>query len=273
MTYLKIGILGATGQIGTEIIKLLLQKNQVSICAFARNTEKAKMLLGNNIEVRQFNFLIPDNLVFQNIDRIFWLIPNEDYPENEWMNILKSSPIKKIVLLSSIYPDIFALRDSELSIEKTRIPYTILRPNTFMQNFNNFDKESIIKNNAFYYPASTARTSFIDIRDIAESAVNTLLNGENENKIYTLTGEESLNYYQAAEIISNSYGKTIRYIDTYAHPEFEKDDNKHDIIWQNFFSGVRKNLFSETTLDLSILLGHSARTFTHYANDYWKNIR
>lgn len=275
MKKLKIGITGATGQIGSHLIDILSHRNDISVCAFARDVARAKNQFPDNIEIRQFDFQSPHNEIFNEINSIFWLVPDDQFPEEKWMKLFKQSSIEKIVLLSSIHPDIFDLRRSEIFIEQTAIPYTILRPNTFMQNFNKFNKKSIIENHAFYYPASTGKTSFIDIRDIAEAANNILLSDNHQNRTYTLTGEQSLNYYQVAEILSYSYGKTIRYIDTYNHPELDsenKDLISDNIIWKNFFSGIRNNLFSEITQDLPMLLGHPARTLAQYANDYWKNI-
>ncbi len=276
MKKLKIGITGATGQIGSKLIDALSRRENISVCAFARDTTRTKNQFPNHIEIRQFDYLSPSSESFNDVNRIFWLVPHDKFPEEEWMKILKHSSIEKIVLLSSIHPDIFDLRSSEIFIEQTGIPHTILRPNTFMQNFNTFNKKSIIENNAFYYPASTGKTSFIDIRDIARAAENILLSDNHQNKTYTLTGEQSLNYYQVAEILSEAFGKTIRYIDTYNHPEFNSDNKdliSDDIVWKNFFSGVRNNIFSEITQDLPMLLGHPASTFVQYANDYWKNIK
>ncbi len=274
MLNLKIGITGATGQIGSHLIDGLSHRKDISVCAFVRDVTRAKNQFPDPIEIRQFDFLSPNNEILHGINRIFWLVPDDQFPEEEWLKIFKQSSLEKIVLLSSIHPDIFDLRSAEIFTEQTGISYTILRPNTFMQNFNTFNKKSIIENNAFYYPASTGKTSFIDIRDIAEAAKNILLSDRHQNKIYTLTGEQSLNYYQVAEILSDSYGKTIRYVDTYQHPELVNDNKDlitDDTIWENFFSGVRDNLFSDVLPDLAMLLGHPTRTFAEYANDYWKN--
>lgn len=161
------------------------------------------------------------------------------------------------------------MRSSEILVQQSGIPYTILRPNTFMQNFNNYDKDSIINKLVFDYPAGLGKTSFIDVRDIAEAASNILLNDQHENEIYTLTGDQSFNYYRVAELLSKAYGQAISYIDTSDHPELESNNNSKNIIWKNFFSGVRNDLFSDVTKDLQKLLGHPAKTFEQYANDYW----
>jgi len=265
----SIGVVGATGTVGSELIKILSTKKNISIHAFVRDIEKAKRMNLDHVQLRQFDFSALDQNVFNGIDRIFWLVPANEVLEKEWLDIIKASSIKHIVLLSSIFPDIFEMRASEILIEKSEIPYAILRPNTFMQNFNTDEKNSITKNNAFYYPADLGKTSFIDVRDIAEVAATILLSDDHTNKIYTLTGDESLNYYQIAEILSKVCNRAIRYVDTWSHPEYENHDFKNESVWQAFFAGVRQGLFGEISNDLSLLLKRPAIKFKKYANDYW----
>ena len=71
-------------------------------------------------------------------------------------------------------------RQEEKILEESGIPYTILRPNGFMQNF--VRAGLIIRSkNAFYLPPGDAKVSFVDVRDVAAVATELLLtegNGE-----------------------------------------------------------------------------------------------
>ena len=61
---------------------------------------------------------------------------------------------------------------------------------------------------------------FVDVRDIAAVATKILLaknngnksNQEHEYKKYGITGNEALSYSQAAEILTNSLGRRISYV-------------------------------------------------------------
>jgi uncharacterized protein YbjT (DUF2867 family) len=266
---MSIGVVGATGNVGSELIKILSKQEGISLHAFVRDLDKAKKMDWKEVQLHPFDFSVLDTNAFQHIDKLFWLIPNNIAPEKEWLEIIKASPVKHIVLLSSIFPDVFEMRKSEMLVEQSEIHYTILRPNTFMQNFNTDEKETIIKNSAFYYPAGLGKTSFIDVRDIAEAAASVLLNDNHINKMYTLTGDETLSYYQVAVILSKACGRSIYYVDTFKHPEHESSQNKNEAILQKFFAGVRSGLFAEVTQDLSLLIKRKAITFNQYANDYW----
>lgn len=86
-----------------------------------------------------------------------------------------------------------------------------------MQNFVNFYSPTIKSNNALYLPAEDAKVSFVDVHDIAATAVKTLTDdGKHIGKAYTITGPEALSYSRAAEILSNVTGKKISYVNAQA---------------------------------------------------------
>lgn len=60
-------------------------------------------------------------------------------------------------------------------------------------------------------PASQGKSSFIDVRDIAASAVSALTSSAFDGKSFNLTGPQGLSYTEAADVLSKAVGKTIRY--------------------------------------------------------------
>ncbi|MFO6063329.1 SDR family NAD(P)-dependent oxidoreductase, partial [Pseudomonas aeruginosa] len=56
-------------------------------------------------------------------------------------------------------------------------------------------------------PAGDSRTSFIDVRDIAASAIAALTSTAFDGKAFNLTGPEALSYADAAAILSEVTGK------------------------------------------------------------------
>ena len=63
-------------------------------------------------------------------------------------------------------------------------------------------------------PAGDAKISFVDVRDIAAVAVQSLItnDGKHKGKAYDITGGEALSYGQAAEILSKEVGKKVNYV-------------------------------------------------------------
>jgi len=268
MKQTTLGIIGATGNVGGELVKILSQYD-VAIYALTRNTDKITSQK-NKIEARFFDFNNIDTCAFENIKKLFWITPiNIGHSQEEkWLDVLKKSTVKHIIQLSSVNPEIFNLDKSENLIQQSGIPYTILRANTFMQNFN-YERNSILNENAFYFPGGSGKISFIDIRDIAQSVANILTRDQHNNKIYTLTGNKALDYYQVANLFSDVCKKTIKYVDTYQFPEFETTEQKNNPMRQIFFNAVRNNLFSDIDNSLEEILGKKSRSFIQYVEDYW----
>jgi uncharacterized protein YbjT (DUF2867 family) len=102
-------------------------------------------------------------------------------------------------------------RKVEDKLKSAKIAYCILRPNSFMQNVLTYYAPSIRAQGAFYGAMGTARTSYLDVRDIAAVAASAL-RGEHDGKTYELNGPEALTNAEVAEKISRHAGITAQYV-------------------------------------------------------------
>jgi uncharacterized protein YbjT (DUF2867 family) len=163
--------------------------------------------------------------------------------------------------------------DSEDYIKSAGVPYTFLRPNGFMQNFINYNAETINSQNAFYGSQGDGKVSHIDLRDIAAVAVKTLTESGHEGKAYTLTGPEALSNARIAEILSEDTGREIRYVDLPAEqfkqalvgaglPEWSADALVD--LQQLYRSGAA----SAVTNDVAQLLGRRPISLEQFSRDY-----
>jgi uncharacterized protein YbjT (DUF2867 family) len=103
-------------------------------------------------------------------------------------------------------------REVEKTVEDSGIPYTILRPNTFMQSFLT-DPEAVKRDAALHMPMGSGRISLIDIRDVAAVAATCLEEPGHEGNTYELTGGEALSNFDIAAKLSAVVGKRIVYLD------------------------------------------------------------
>lgn len=94
---------------------------------------------------------------------------------------------------------------------KSGIAYTFIRPSFFMQNLSTTHKDEIKIDSEIFVPAGRGKTSFIDVRDVAEISVLALTDTEHLNKAYELSGKEALDYYQVADLFSKVLGRKIVY--------------------------------------------------------------
>jgi uncharacterized protein YbjT (DUF2867 family) len=96
-------------------------------------------------------------------------------------------------------------------IESSGIDFTFLRPAYFMQNFVTTLKGDIA-NRLIYLPASNAKFSLVDIRDIASVTSKIVLNLSVHNmQKYDLTSDELLNFEEMTSQLNQYMDRKIKY--------------------------------------------------------------
>jgi uncharacterized protein YbjT (DUF2867 family) len=280
---------GASGTIGSEVVRQLSSSTDVNIKAATPSVEKIKNLEGGRVKAISIDYNKPESLknALKNVDRLFLLtpdVPNADELASNLVNEAKKTGVRHIVKQSVMGADEDAKvgtmrlhRKAERIIEESGIPYTFFCPNEFMQNFINFHGHSIKSNNAFYLPLEDAKVSVVDVRDIAAVAVKTLTeNGsssKHNNKKYLITGPEALSYHKMAELLSNATSKIISYV---AISEEEaragmKEMGMDDWIIKTISelsSYFKKGYASQMSSAVEQVTGRKPISFSQFANDY-----
>ena len=132
--------------------------------------------------------------------------------------------VGRVVLLSTYgvgqAPPDNPLRRIELAVESSGVPYTILRPVAFMQNFSEGLRwreslaEGIRERDEIADPGADGVVSYVSAEDVAAVAATALTEGGHEGKAYAPVGPEPLTLTQVAEHISWVTGRRIRYVET-----------------------------------------------------------
>jgi uncharacterized protein YbjT (DUF2867 family) len=104
-------------------------------------------------------------------------------------------------------------RQVENKLNATKAAHCILRPNSFLQNVLTYFAPGIREQGAFYAAMGNARTSYVDVRDIATVAAKALQGGPHDGQVYELNGPEALTHAEIAEKISRHTGTAARYVD------------------------------------------------------------
>jgi len=140
--------------------------------------------------------------------------------ESNAIDVCVEKGVPYVVLNSALgahdYPKSFPSwhKKVEDKLKASGLGYTILRPNSFMQNLLTSVAPSVRAQGAFYAAMGNAQLSFLDQRDIAVVATKILLEPrEHAGKIYELNGPEALNYIDVAQKISRVSGKPVKYVD------------------------------------------------------------
>lgn len=219
----KVLITGATGNVGTEVIKSFQNINhQLDIYAGVRNSNEDKIKLSDHkVKFKCFDFtdLKTYNTALESCDILYLLRPPQISEVEKYfkpiIDTCKNSGVKHIVFLSVQGVEnskIIPHHKIERLIVDSKIPYTFLRPAYFMQNFTTTLHNDIVNNKRIYLPAGNAKFTLIDVRDIGAVSAIILTNlAQHINKSYELTCNEKLTFLEMARILSDNLGTNIQY--------------------------------------------------------------
>jgi uncharacterized protein YbjT (DUF2867 family) len=214
-------IVGGTGKIGTELLSLLTE-HHASIRVLLRPNSKSQLSDSSNFEIvyGDLNDSESIRVALKGISQVFLLTrdqPQQGELESDLIGLAIRAGVKKIVKSSAfaagLNPPVgYGLTHtvSEQKLMSSGLNWVILRPYMFMQNF--LELADLIKSRGIIpLPMGKTKIGLIDARDVALVAKTILIDEEHENRVYELTGPESLNLAESAEILSNLLGRTIDY--------------------------------------------------------------
>ena len=215
----KILITGATGNIGSQLIKILSDKN-IPVSAGIKDLENCRNQ--NTKKITNVNLNFEDQTTFnaalKGVKILFLVRPpaisnvkKNIYP---FIDCAVESGVRQIVFLSLMGVESNPITPHykiEKYILQKNLTYTFIRPSFFMQNLSTTHYEDIKYKNEIFVPARNGKTSFIDVRDIAQITALALTSKVYLNKSLELSGSEALNYYEVAAIFTEVLGRKITY--------------------------------------------------------------
>jgi uncharacterized protein YbjT (DUF2867 family) len=270
----KILVVGASGTIGSELVRLLRAQG-ADVAAATSNPQPRAGQVHLDV-VKQQGYAA----ALDGVDRAFVLSPPGITTQDELLGPLielaVTKGLRKLVLMTAMGSDAdpaLPARKLELQLEGSGLAYNILRPNWFMQNFHTFWMGGIMARDQIELPVGRAKGSFIDTRDVAAVAADLLRRADLDNRDFDLTGAEALDHDQVAALLSEESGRTIRY--TEIAPEVMRQgllDAKLPPPYVEFLLlilGYFKQGYAERVTDsVAAILGRAPRTFAQYVKDH-----
>lgn len=270
----KILVLGATGNVGRPLVRALMARGE-AVKAASRSGKPVDGAEGVAFDVAD-PMTFPH--AFEGVDRAFVMLPG-GYTEAKalLLPVIEAAATRgvKVVLLSVLgvdADDSIPYRQAELALEKSGVRWVVLRPNWFTDNFINYWKPGIDAAGVIALPAADGKSSFIDVRDIADSAAVALTTDRFDNKAFNLTGPEAIGYADAAALISEAAGKPVVY-----HP-IDDDTFVGNLVGAgvpevyarflaSIFYPVREGWTAVITNDVRTLTGHPARRVADWVKE------
>ncbi len=257
-------IIGGTGKTGKRIVDRLRNEGQ-------------QVRVGSRSATPAFDWHDPQQWgkALEGIDKVYityqpdLAVPGALEAIEELVRQAKKADIKKLVLLSGK-----GEREAQLCeqlVIHSGIDYTIVRASWFNQNFSeNFLLEPI-QEGFVALPQAEVEIPFVDTEDIAEVAVEALINDAHNGEIYQLTGPRKLTFRAAIEEIAAASQREIQFtpISIQAYSDAMRSHGlPEDFVWliSYLFTEVLGNPDNEEiTNDIEKVLGRKSTDFAEYA--------
>lgn len=283
----RILITGAMGNVGSYVAKYAsLHKEEISVAG--RNVEVLKQRYEHARAVC-FDFTKPETFenALQDVDRIFIVRPPHlGNPEDlkPFIEAIKAKQdIKLVCFLSLIgveHNPVPPHHKIEKYIEQAGIPYCHIRPSFFMQNLSGVHAFEIQHHDRIVVPVKKSLTSFIDAEDIGELIAKIFSEPQNHtNTAYSITGCESIDYWEVASILTKYLGRKITY--TNPKPSFAKKywinvrglDKEYATVMGMLYMMTRFGTAKKTNDVFETVMNKKPQTFEQFVEkniDCWK---
>jgi uncharacterized protein YbjT (DUF2867 family) len=213
---------GASGSVGKAVLAEVARSGAPHRAMYRSKQEAAKAPAGTETVIADFSDKASLAAALRGVDSVYLVcspIPDLVQLEGNVIEASQAAGVRRVVLNSALgagdYGKSFPSwhRKVEDKLKATKLAYCILRPNSFMQNVLTYYAPSIRAQGAFYGAMGNARTTYLDVRDIAVVAAKVLRGGEHDGKTYELNGPEALTYPEVAQKISQHAGIAAKYVD------------------------------------------------------------
>jgi uncharacterized protein YbjT (DUF2867 family) len=215
-------VTGASGTVGKEVLKMVA-KSGVAHRAMFRSPEDAKKApAGSETVIADFAKKETLPAALGGVESVYLVcspVPDLVQLESNVIAACAEAGVRHVVLNSALgagdYGKSFPSwhRKVEDQLRRTRLSWTILRPNSFHQNTLMYYAPTIRTEGAFYGSLGDSRMSYVDVRDVARAAARALGGAEHAGKIYELNGPEALTSSEIAAKMAKHSGRPVKYVD------------------------------------------------------------
>jgi uncharacterized protein YbjT (DUF2867 family) len=216
-------ITGASGTVGRAVLDEVRTGGKPFRAMYRSSDDARKAAPGVSTALADFADKKSLRQALQGVDAVYLVcspIPQLVEFESNGIDACLEVGVRHVVLNSALgaadYSKSFPSwhRKVEDKLRASRLSYTIVRPNGFMQNLVAYNAPSIRAQNAFYAAMGSAKLSLIDVRDVAAVIAKALISPvEHSGKTYELNGPEALTNAQIAEKISRAVGRPVEFVD------------------------------------------------------------
>ena len=274
---------GLSGNTGLRVANRLLKSGH-NFTVLNKDIDKISEFKSKKVNIVKGTLSSTDSLkkAMDGIENAFLMSPigeNQFKLERNFIDAAKKAGVRHIVKYSAIGADPKSSSSilkhhgqSEQYLKESGLRYTIVRPNIFMQNFVDFYGEQIKKKKEIRLPLKNAKCAYVDVRDTTRLIRKVLTSNGNKNTTYTVTGTESFNCAEVAELFSEAMGKKIKYLDLKPR-DFKKDMLESGVkekvaeAYNDLYKVIRDGAYNQVSDDIYKVTGRQPHTFDEFLDD------
>lgn len=224
----KLLITGATGHLGAIVVNEIIKRQGAdNVSVMVRNTSKAKELKKKGVQIVQGDYEDYTSLLnaFENIDKLYFVSGSDIVNRiSQHENVVKAATETNVghVIYTSFQrktedgtsPISFIASAHLLTdklISESGLTYTILKHGLYTDVLPGFLGSKVLETGTVFLPAGKGKAAFATRHDMALAGVEILLGSGYENKVYEISGGESISLHDVARILTELSDKNIRY--------------------------------------------------------------
>ncbi|MFI7003989.1 SDR family oxidoreductase [Nocardia sp. NPDC050175] len=274
-------ITGATGTIGSEIVRQLVARGE-QVRAVTRDPARAQLPAG--VEVVRGDYHDPASIAAaaKGVDAAFIVgILGPEYVDADraLITTARDAGVQRIVKLSAIGTGEDAVGrigtwhlPGEQAARASGVEWTILRPSSFASNTLSW-ADAIRNGQPVPSMTGSGQQGVVDPRDVSAVAVAALTSSDHAGQIYTLTGPELLTSADQVAVLAEVLGQPLEVVDV--PNEAAREHMRAAGLSEAFIDGalagqeyVRSGGNAIVTDDLRQALGRAPRTYAEWAADH-----
>ncbi|MGC1455297.1 MAG: SDR family oxidoreductase [Nitrospirota bacterium] len=217
-------VTGATGHLGSLVIKALLKKVPASgIVATVRNGEKAKSIAALGVHIRNADYNQPAmwDIALRGADKVLLISSSElgqrAKQHRSVIDAAKRAGVKFLAYTSILHADTSPLglavehKATEALIRASGVPFALLRHGWYTENYT-AGIPGALAQGAVYGCAGEGRIAAAARADYAEADAAVLTAENQAGRVYELAGDAAFTLAEFAAEISRQSGKKIGYV-------------------------------------------------------------
>lgn len=221
-------VTGASGHLGRRVVEYLLDGAAANVVAATRNPDSLADLAARGAETRRADFDDPATLesAFAGVDRLL-IVSAPDTPDDPPRRLRQhlaavdaaiKAGVRHIVYTSMLNPEPdspipFAPDHygTEQAIEKSGIPFTILRPSWYADSVFLW-LPPVLAAGQWFTAAGDGRTAHVWRDDLAKTAAAALVSAPQESRRLAVTGPQALTPAEIVDIVNRVFATRIELI-------------------------------------------------------------